>query len=903
MSAAKKVNLSEELKKKVRNGSIEISKYDSDTQKKIKEYQDLYEKALKCKDSIEELKESLSKLYKQNFDNTVKKWENSLQTLQHTAERTSDAIERRTKKASDFVKSINKINASKSNINDYKTLISNANTQLASRASELKELNNALNEAVKKGGVSVGSEEYYAMLKEIQNVQKEIDKLNSDIIEYTNSIAESYQSLFKQIAQDSENTLSIYSHFTNAYNNEIELAEAKGLATSKKHYEALLKIEKANLEESKKLAKDLQDSLNNALASGAITIGSQAWYEMTERINEAKEATDQAAISIQNYNNQMRDIDWDRFDTLQDKISDVIDESEFLIDLMANSDLYNEDGSLNNLGISTAGLYAMNYDAYANQVKKYADEIANVNKLIANDPNNLTLINRRKELLELQRDAILSAQKEKESMKSLVEDGIKEQISYMDDLIDKYLDALESQKDLYDYQKKIDDQTSKIASLQKQLTAFGGDTSEEAKQKIQKIQVSLKEAQDNLRDTEYNKYVSDSKKMLTDLKNDFKEAMDARLDDLDALVEDVSKTVDGNSQLIMKTLTEQSDNVGYTMTENITDVWNNEKDVLSSTNEMIGNIYSTLVKIWEYADSSASKDVSNVSQDHANKQASEKAATQSATSSTSSSSSSSSSSGKSTSSTKKTPSSTYTGLYKDGGDTYYYVKGKKQTGWKSMKAGKRYFSVKTGKMLVGEQKIGNNMYYFDKKTGVMKTGRFIVDDVVYETDKNGVLTYKGGKNGGITGVAITKFAKGSSKISRDQIGWTNEQGQELLYRNKSGAILTPLSSGDKVFTNEMANNLWNMSQSGGLENLVKSIIHGNNFSDGYDVLRSGLSSLGQSNVQQNFDNITFNLPNVTDYKSFIKQMQTDKNFEQFIQAMTIGRINGKPKDMKRHINF
>ena len=81
----------------------------------------------------------------------------------------------------------------------------------------------------------------------------------------------------------------------------------------------------------------------------------------------------------------------------------------------------------------------------------------------------------------------------------------------------------------------------------------------------------------------------------------------------------------------------------------------------------------------------------------------------------------------------------------------------------------------------------------------------IVDDVVYETDKNGVLTYKGGKNGGITGVAITKFAKGSSKISRDQIGWTNEQGQELLYRNKSGAILTPLSSGDKVFTNEMAN--------------------------------------------------------------------------------------------------
>ena len=152
IKAANKVNLSEDLRKKVRNGTIEVSKYDSDTQKKIKEYQDLYEKALKCKDSINELKESISKLYKQNFENTVKKWENSLQTLQHTAERTSNAIELRTKKASDYVTAINKTNASTANIKDYRTLISNANSQLASRASELKELNNALNEAVKKGG-------------------------------------------------------------------------------------------------------------------------------------------------------------------------------------------------------------------------------------------------------------------------------------------------------------------------------------------------------------------------------------------------------------------------------------------------------------------------------------------------------------------------------------------------------------------------------------------------------------------------------------------------------------------------------------------------------------------------------------------------------------------------------
>ena len=333
------------------------------------------------------------------------------------------------------------------------------------------------------------------------------------------------------------------------------------------------------------------------------------------------------------------------------------------------------------------------------------------------------------------------------------------------------------------------------------------------------------------------------------------------------------------------------------------------------------------MKIWEYADANARRDIQSVSDDHAAKQASEKAAelkaqskstastSTSKTTSTSTSASKTSTASKTTTAAKKTPSSTYTGSFKDGNDTYYYVKGKKQTGWKNMNAGKRYFSTKNGKMLTGEQWIGGKTYYFDKSTGVMRTGTFTVGDTTYQVDKNGVIIFKGKRNtsniktsGALSGIgslqsSIRGYATGSRNISRNQIGWTNERGQELLYRKNSGAIMTPLNSGDKVFTSDMTENLWDMSRSGGLENLVKNIIHGDRLASDYGSLRSALSSVGHSGVQQNFDNITFNLPNVTDYKSFIKQMQTDKKFEQFIQAMTIGRINGKPKDMKRHINF
>ena len=88
----------------------------------------------------------------------------------------------------------------------------------------------------------------------------------------------------------------------------------------------------------------------------------------------------------------------------------------------------------------------------------------------------------------------------------------------------------------------------------------------------------------------------------------------------------------------------------------------------------------------------------------------------------------------------------YTGLYKQGNATYYFVKGNVQTGWKTMKEGKRYFSVKTGKMLTGLQKIGNDEYYFNSN-GILRIGKFETDDYTLETDKDGKIKKKTKKTG------------------------------------------------------------------------------------------------------------------------------------------------------------
>ena len=59
---------------------------------------------------------------------------------------------------------------------------------------------------------------------------------------------------------------------------------------------------------------------------------------------------------------------------------------------------------------------------------------------------------------------------------------------------------------------------------------------------------------------------------------------------------------------------------------------------------------------------------------------------------------------------------------------------------------------------------------------------------------------------------ISGFKTGLQNSLYNQIAWTQENGKEIIYRAKDGAMLTALGKGDKVFTSEMSDNLWNLAQ-------------------------------------------------------------------------------------------
>lgn len=382
-------------------------------------------------------------------------------------------------------------------------------------------------------------------------------------------------------------------HTSEQYNAGLDLLEKKGYFAAQNYYKALRGIQEQNISKLNSELNELQSAMDAAMNSGEIEKGSESWYEMVGKIHEVENAINDAKSEIVDLNNSMRQLRWDQFDYLQDRIARVTGEADFLIGLLDNSELYKDSGDFNEGGTAVAGLHAENYNVYMAQADKYASELKALNKELANDPNNKTLIERWEAITDAQREAINSAEEEKEAIKGLVKDGIEKELAALQKLIDQYNKEMDAAKDLYEFQKKTKDQTAEIAKLEKQLAAYKGDNSEETRTTVQKLRKQLGDAQQNLQDSQYDRYVSDQKTMLDDLYNEYSDLLNSRLDDTNALMKDMIDTVNASGSDIYRAITDMADSVGYSVSKFTDDIWTSATAHSDSIVEMYGDNFTS----------------------------------------------------------------------------------------------------------------------------------------------------------------------------------------------------------------------------------------------------------------------------------------------------------------------
>lgn len=829
---------------------------------------------------------------KDESSSTKEEFEESFDWIEIAISRVERAIDQLDKKANNVYKSWSERNSALTS--EISKVGDEIELQESAAQRYLKEANSVgLSESyaakVRSGTINIEDfkgESNEALVEKIKDYQTWYEKY-LDCIDAAEELREQESSLYAQrfenIQTQYDGILQGYEHTEAMLNEYISQAEEQGYIVSKKYYQALINNEKSNIAELKREQADLIAERDNAVAEGKITKGSEAWYEQCAAIDEVTQSIEEANTALIEYSNSIRDIDWQIFDLIQERISDITAESEFLIELMSNKDLFDDNGKFTERGVATVGLHALNYNTSMYQADDYGKEVAKLDKQIAKDPYDQELISRRRELLELQRESILSAEDEKNAIKDLVEEGINLELDALQERIDLHNEELDSMKDLYDYQKNVEEQAENIASLRKQIGAYEGFNDEETRAKVQELKVSLEEAEADLQETEYEKFISDQTALLDTLYTEYETILNSRLDNIDFLLEQVIDGInmaagvegtitsalgaDGaiavalgnNATTIGETLKTEVGNVGTKLSTAMSNIWLNDgsgKAVLdlygkdfqtrsTTTNDALNSIKANVAAMVDDVDKDAQKKVeANKTTTSAKKDPTKDTAAK-----------------KTNTTTNKTTSSTADGKPKVG-DKVKFVSGK-------------YYYDSQGVTPAGSKYQGKEVYITSINTKSWATHPYHIST----GSKLG-----NGDLGWLKLDQISGYAVGKQNFLDDEIAWTQENGREFIVRPSDGAILTPIAKGDSVLTSAASNNIWDMANSP--VEFIK------------DNLGIGSASVPSAqnvnnNITQHFENVTFSMPNVHGYNDLLTEMQRDPKFEKLVLSMTIDRIAGR----------
>lgn len=683
-----------------------------------------------------------------------------------------------------------------------------------------------------------------------------------------------------------ENIQNSYDRKQNKYETSTSMIEAYqdknealGYADSANYYSAMM----ANQQAQNALMEAEKKELEASLAT--LTPGSDQYWDAVEGINDLTVELIEGEAAIADYAKSIREIEWDRFDSLQDKISNLVDETDFLIELLSYKDLTDEEtGALTDQGLAVRALRAQNIQTYTEQARQYGEAIAELDSQFANDSLNNDYLERREELLGLQRDSILAAQDEREALKDLVEDGYDSQLDAISDIIDKYKDMLSTEDDLYNYQKNVKNISKEIASYQKQLAAYQNDDSEETRQRIQSVQKALQDAQEDLQDTERDEYISAMNDMLDDFYDELEDFFEDKLDSIDESIDEIIASLDSNMKDVSQTIKDEANSVGYELSSEMETIWGGDYSSISSgVSAAVSAIVAVQNAINAAADKVASAAATASSATGSNIQQGADGGTYTDTTNKSD------TSNKSDENTDDNTSDTvnekelppYVYPWKtDGSPTAN--DGLVQIGDKvTLSSGQVYAKESRG----GEAKSGVGKKWRGKKVYVDNVSKLKDTPHPFHLSED-----KAGKKdiGWVALSQLTGYSKGGVLGDLNNLAKVNgDDGVTLIGYRNGERILTPTQ-------NENFEKLINFTPA-----LIDSLDILDNIHTPTDMKNQTQSAVEISSPI----NIEFTLPNVQNYSEFMTAMQNDKKFAKMLTNMVVNPMVGKTSMGKNNIRF
>ena len=659
-----------------------------------------------------------------------------------------------------------------------------------------------------------------------------------------------------------------------------------GMMENQKLYLAMLDNTSRELEANIQKRNELTATLDAMKPKTEAEI--EEWWNTKDAIDATTQAIWESEEAIESYQKSMRQLSWDLNDRIRDITGNVRNETSFLIDTLGTfeKDMYSYtrdflgndaektkiyNGQMSDQGLATLALRRVNAKAYRENIERINKEVADAQEEYLKNTADVDALDRLNDLIDERNNLIQSYNDEREAILSLVKDGYDKQLQSLQAITDKYMEARQAEKDLYDYQKNIAKQTKNIANLRKQMQAYVGDMSEEARAKMQTLTVQLEEAEEGLADTQYERQLSDQQRIFDHLYQSLEDYFNDKLENPEKVLKSTEQLVNDNMPRIKDTLnntlsfyktniSKTLDNILGTngigkIASNIDTVDGDIKGIKNSVNstgedlkrylednnlkkQKEETIYDRISKLYDednlfgknFTKFNTKLDEINESIkqiDKDNKEEKKKTET--------------------VSETTETKSTTPTLKYQT-----TEINGKKYA------TGKREVNLSEAKKVLeglGLKNFQEGLYRGHAYDAWLETHNIVIVDDKYK-----------------------KRAKGSKRINANELAWTQENGLEAILRPTDNAILTPLKAGDSVLNAQATQTLWDFAN---------------------NPLAFMKQNLGMTTVSKSAG-VTFNnsmsptivVNGVSNANEFIRELQKNKQFESMIQDMTINQMNG-----------
>lgn len=514
---ASAVGLSDELKKKVQNGTINIESLSEDDKKRVDAYQEWYEKILDCDKAIRELTKSQKDLAKAKVERVIEAYDT--------------VIGKRENKA-DYYKAKQELRISQgynqkpgSKYEKYmKKELYYTNEQKRLTDKEIKEYKGRMKEYLKVNGHKTVDPEYQKMKKQLYSLQTEAVKLENEAAELVQALQDNREQI-KQWAVDR------WDRAGSKQDAVIDYAKANDnpeYQINEKIYQERIKSNARQINALQKLRAEKAEYYDTHFSS----MNNEEAQKYLNSIAQIDEQILKIGSDIENLKNEIMELRWKPFDDAQDKLSNVITEYQTMQKLLGDAEsFYNDDGSFATNGLTNILLTQESIDATKQKIANYREGLNKLEEQYKNGCYSLDEYNEKsKQLLDGIQQESTALSELKQNMLDMYETQIKKENDLLQENIDKRKDALSAKEKYYDYDKTLKKKSKDINTLKSQIAALEGTSNAAAKARLEKLRAELADAEDDMADTMHQHEVDMKNTGYENFSNEANKALDNTLD-------------------------------------------------------------------------------------------------------------------------------------------------------------------------------------------------------------------------------------------------------------------------------------------------------------------------------------------------------------------------------------